>query len=103
MKLTQASGERLILPVGAGDKIFFDDDLPGFGLRLRDGGKRSWIAQYRIGVKQRRITIGTVETTRADEARKRAKSILSKVHLGGDPQLEKAEARAQASATLRDL
>ena len=103
MKLTQANAERLTLPVGARDKIFFDDDLPGFGLRLRDGGKRSWIAQYRVGAKQRRVSIGTVETTRADEARNRAKNILSKVYLGGDPQMEKAEARAQASATLRNL
>jgi hypothetical protein len=82
MKLTQANAERLTLPVGARDKIFFDEDLPGFGLRLRDGGKRSWIAQYRVGLKQRRVSIGTVETTRADEARNRAKNILSKVYLG---------------------
>ena len=33
-------------------------------------------------------------------ARQRAKDVLSKVHLGGDPQIEKAERRAQASVTL---
>jgi integrase len=46
------------------------------------------------------VTIGTVETLDADEARRRARSALSKVHLGTDPQLEKAEARAQAAVTL---
>jgi len=103
MKLTKASIARLGLPAGTRDKIFFDDDLPGFGLRFRDGGKRTWIAQYRVGAKQRRVTVGTVETTEAEEARKRAKSILSKVHLGADPQIEKAEARAQASSTLQTV
>lgn len=49
------------------------------------------------------MAIGTVESTDAEEARKRAKTILSRVHLGADPQIEKAEARAQASATLRAL
>jgi integrase len=82
-------------------KLFFDDDLPGFGFRIRDGGKRTWIAQYRIGKKQRRVTIGAAANTTAEEARKRAKGILSKVHLGADPQIEKAEARVQASSTVQ--
>jgi integrase len=73
---------------------------PGFGLRIRDGGKRTWIVQYRVGAKQRRVTLGTVETLNADEARKRARSALSKVHLGHDPQLEKGETRTQAVITL---
>jgi len=100
MKLTTATVQKLKLPAGAADKIFFDDGLSGFGLRVRDGGKRTWIAQYRVGTKQRRVTLGTVENLEAPAARQRAKDVLSKVHLGGDPQTEKAERRAQASVTL---
>ena len=44
--------------------------------------------------------MGTVENTGADEARRRAKTALSKVHLGHDPQMEKVERRAQAAVTL---
>ncbi len=100
MKLTTATAQKLKLPAGAADKIFFDDGLSGFGLRVRDGGKRTWIAQYRVGTKQRRVTLGTVENLDALAARQRAKDVLSKVHLGGDPQTEKAERRAQASVTV---
>lgn len=100
MKLTKASVEGLKLPDGKSEALVFDDALPGFGLRIRAGGKRTWIAQYRIGKKQRRVTLGTVGTVDADEARKRAKDVLSKVHLGSDPQMEKTEARARASVTL---
>jgi hypothetical protein len=89
---------------GTSDKIFFDEELPGFGLRLRQGGKRegkrSWIAQYRVGSKQRRVTVGTVKTTSLDAARNQARRVLAKVHLGGDPQAEKAERRARASITV---
>jgi integrase len=103
MRLTRAIVERLTLPPGTGDKIYFDDELPGFGLRLRQGGtregKRSWIAQYRVGSKQRRVTIGTVKTTSLDAARTLARRVLAKVHLGSDPQAEKAERRARASIT----
>ena len=100
MKLTAATLQKLKLPPGAADKIFFDDGLSGFGLRVRDGGKRTWIAQYRVGAKQRRVTLGTVENLDPQAARQRAKDVLSKVHLGGDPQTEKAERRAQASVTV---
>ena len=92
--MTQATLKMPSLPDGVKDKIFFDDDLPGFGLRIREGGKRTWIVQYRAGAKQRRMTLGTMKTLDGGEARKRAKTALSKTHLGHDPQSEKAAARA---------
>jgi integrase len=100
MKLTEAAVKTLALPPGVGDKILFDDALPGFGLRIREGGKRTWIVQYRVGAKQRRVTLGTTATLDAEKARKAAKTALSKTHLGQDPQAEKLEARAQAAVTL---
>jgi hypothetical protein len=38
VKLTQATIHGLILSSGKSEAIYFDDDLPGFGLRLRAGG-----------------------------------------------------------------
>ena len=59
MKLNQKNVARLALPPGKLEKRFFDDDLPGFGLRLRAGGKRTWIMQYRsAGGKNQTLTIG---------------------------------------------
>ena len=45
-------------------------------------------------------TIGTSRRSTPTRRASGAKSVLSKVHLGDDPQLEKAEARAQAAVTL---
>jgi Arm domain-containing DNA-binding protein len=100
MKLTKASVAKLELPEGKSEIIVCDDDLAGFGVRIRAGGKRTWITQYRIGAKQRRMTLGTLEALGEAEARKYARMALSKAHLGRDPQMEKAEARAQAAVTL---
>jgi integrase len=100
MKLTKSTVAKLQVPPGKSELIAFDAELPGFGVRLRAGGKRTWIAQYRLGTKQRRMTLGTLETVDEGEARRRAKAALAKVHLGLDPQTEKAEARAQAAITL---
>jgi hypothetical protein len=46
MKLTAKSTAGLKLPDGKRDHIEFDSDVPGFGLRLREGGSRTWIFQY---------------------------------------------------------
>lgn len=37
---------------GKPERIVFDDDIKGFGLRVREGGSQAWIYQYRIGSKQ---------------------------------------------------
>ena len=100
MRLTKANVAKLSLPEGKSELLVFDEALAGFGIRLRYGGKRTWIAQYRVGSKQRRMSLGSTETLDAEEARRRARSALSKVNLGTDPQIEKANARIKASVTI---
>lgn len=103
MKLTKATIAHLQLPDGKNDAIFFDDDAPGFGLRIRAGGKKTWIVQYRIGAMQRRVTLGTVNALDPEKARKAARDRLAQVTLGGDPQRDRMHARASAVITLGSL
>lgn len=100
MRLTKPNVNALKIPEGKSEAIVFDEQLPGFGVRLRAGGKRTWVAQYRIGSKQRRVTIGSVEALDLEEARRRAREIIARVQLGGDPQVEKHAARTRAHLTL---
>ncbi len=100
MRLTKQSVARLTIPQGKSEALIFDDALSGFGIRLRAGGRRTWVVQYRTGQKQRRVTLGTVEALDADAARKEAKSVLARAQLGSDPQAEKRLAAARASLTL---
>jgi len=100
MRLTKQNVNQLTIPDGKSEHIEFDETLPGFGVRLRIGGKPKWIVQYRIGKKQRRITIGSVEAIDPDQARSQAKTTIAKVQLGGDPQTDKHSVRAKAKETL---
>jgi integrase len=100
MKLNEQTVHSLTIPEGKSELIVFDEDLPSFGLRVRAGGKRTWICQYRIGKKQRRVTIGSLAAKNATKARIEAKTILAKVQLGQDPQTEKFTSREKASTTL---
>jgi integrase len=104
MRLDSRNLSRLKLPVDKTDAIYFDDDMAGFGLRLRASGdrvRRSWIAQYRAKGRTRRVLIGSADTLSAEQARAAAKKILAKVALGHDPQGDKVAARLKAARTLR--
>lgn len=96
MKLTQTSVARLTLPAGATDKIFFDDELEGFGLRIRKGGSRKWVYHYRQGGIQRRHTIGSAAVLGVDEARRKARKVQVAVDDGKDPAADKIAKRAAA-------
>jgi integrase len=101
MKLTATTVQKLALPKGKSELIVFDDEVPGFGLRLRDGGSRGWIFQYKIGAKQRRIALGAVKAIDHGKARDTAKDLYAKVRLGQDPAGQKAEAKATAHHTFK--
>jgi integrase len=100
MKLTAATVRSLALPAGVTDRIFFDDDLPRFGVRVRAGGSRTWIVQYGIGGKERKLPLGSVTALDPGKARSLAKDLLARVRLGEDPLALKHEAAARASETF---
>jgi integrase len=95
---------RLELPAGKSDVIFFDDDLAGFGYRLRRSGDRvlaSWVCQYRAHGRSRRALIGSAQALGTEQARSQAKKLLGAVALGRDPQAEKAAGRQRNGHSLK--
>jgi hypothetical protein len=89
VNLTAHSIATLRLGRGETDRIWFDDAVPGFGLRVRQGGSRAWIYQYKIGKKQRRLVIGQASAIKPAQAREIASQHHAKVKLGHDPASEK--------------
>jgi integrase len=87
------------LPAGSsGDAIYPDSDprsgVPGLCLRVRGGGSRTFIIQWRQGQFQRRATIGKVGVLSLDEARKAARKALVGIDEGSDPLAARAKSRA---------
>jgi integrase len=101
MKLTKRVLDAL-RPKPAHDVFLWDDELPGFGVRIKSSGIRSFIVQYRNSSSaSRRLTLGKFGVLTPDEARKMAKQVLAEAARGGDP----AEKRAQdrEAMTVREL
>jgi len=100
MKLNIKNTSELALPPGSRDAVFWDDDIAGFGIRIRAGGSRNWVYRYRIGKKQRAIKLGSANAVPLTVARKNASELAAKIALGADPALDKETARSEADNTF---
>ena len=67
------------------DYLIWDDELPGFGLRVFSSGKRSYVIQYRTKGRSRRYTIGLHGAWAPETARREAKVQLGRAAGGDDP------------------
>jgi integrase len=97
MQFTKSALTALALPEGKSDHVVWDDDLPGFGLRLR-GDTRRWVVQYRIGGQSRRESIGDPRRVSLEDARRTARQRFGIVAQGLDPAADKTRAKAEAEA-----
>jgi integrase len=90
------------LKPGSGDLFIWDDDLPGFGLRMKPSGAKSFLCQYRNrNGRSRRVTIGRYGVLTPEEARQEARRLLGDVARGGDPAEQRSTDRS--ALTVEDL
>src|SRR6516165_5248577 len=102
MKLSNRNVAALVRSAKKNDYVEWDDDLPGFGVRLR-GNKKTYLVQYRVGAQQRRESLGDVRKVKLENARAAARQRFAKVELNIDPRAERARAHAKAAAARRTL
>jgi Arm DNA-binding domain/Phage integrase family len=99
VKLTPAAIKALALS-GVSEKTFFDDDLAGFGVRVRASGAKSYVVQYKVHAKNRRLVLGPIESLDLAKARALAKDALARVRLGGDPAGERLERQRRVASAF---
>jgi integrase len=103
VKLNLKNTSALKLPLGSKDAVFWDDDIAGFGIRIREGGSRTWVYRYRRGSKQRSMKLGSAKSVPLSVARENASKLEAEVRLGGDPALKTQTANLAADTTFEVL
>jgi hypothetical protein len=99
-KLSKRTAEAL--DVRPSPYIVFDEQLPGFGVRVMPSGRRYFLVQYRRHGKTQRIMIGQFGPITAEIARTKARSLLGQARGGGDDAAASRNALRQ-SMTIQDL
>jgi integrase len=90
-KLNEKSVQKLkAKPPKEGDVIHFDKELPGFGLKVFSSGVASFVLNYYIHGRARRITIGKHPEWSVVAARNEAQELRRQIREGSDP-LEQRE------------
>src|SRR5262245_9117640 len=100
-KLTPAFVQKARAEPGAERSLFWDQDMPGFGLVVTASGHRSFIVQYRANGRSRRMTIDGVLSL--VEARKRARILLGDVAKDRDPLQERRNRISLAEDTFQSI
>lgn len=93
--------DRLQPPDGKSEIVQRDTEVKGFGVRVRPKGSKTYVFQYKLNGRPRKVTIGDTSTFTLAEARDRARRMKVEVRDGGDPASERK--KAKAATTVKEL
>lgn len=98
--LTQRAVDAM-RPPASGRVEYFDRMLPGFGLRVAAGGRKSWFVMYRVNGKKVRETIGTLASLPSvADARERARASVRQAQAGIHPVQARRATPGRAATTF---
>ena len=102
-KLTERTIERLDCPPGKRDRLVFDCEQRGLAVRVMAAGSKSYLAQYVIAGRKRRVPLGSVGAISLAAARDATRAVMGQVAQGLDPATErKLAAEGLKIAAQRD-
>ena len=89
MKLTEREIEKLACPPGKRDCMVFDTEQRGLAVRVVASGSKSYLAQYVVAGRKRRVPLGSVDAISLAAARIAARTVMGDVAKGTDPAAER--------------
>lgn len=100
-RITKTAIRDMATPT-SGQAWLYDTELPGFLVLCQASGRKTYVARYKAPAGNwRKLTLGNCAELDPDEARERARDVLSAARAGRDPAAELLKARQ--APTLADL
>jgi hypothetical protein len=78
---------------GSKETEYWDEKIPGFGIRVKPSGVKSYVIRYRTPSGQRRLTLGQHGRITPDQARELAKKRFHEISQQKDPSAQRREDR----------
>ena len=107
IRLTDAVVQRAALGDGQTDRVIWDTEVSGFGLRIRAASKTFILAYRPIGAgraaNMKRLKLGSADGLKVADARTLARVEIGRISSGVDPQAQRAEARRRETSSLSSL
>jgi integrase len=102
VKLSDKEVRNIAAPT-ANNRVTYDTEVKGFGVRTTAAGAKSFVLNYRADGRERRITIGSFPDWTVAAARHQAKLLKRGIDLGEDPMGERhAERESPTVKALAD-
>ena len=102
IRLTDRTIRSLKVPA-KGQVEYWDLSRPGFGVRVSEGGTKTFVLTYRVGRASRRLTMGSHPGLSLADARELAKTYRREIAAGNDPAAaKKGQREALTVKTLCD-
>lgn len=105
-RLTERRIESLSFdPSGSTRQFGWDTDVPGFGVRLYQSGRKCYVLQYWLTGRRRLMQLGEAGVMPLEQARELARAARAKVNQDIDPLMERTTARQERAeaGTLSEL
>jgi len=90
---------KALKPPSDGNRIYYDDEINGFGVRITAAGAVSFVLNYYFAGRERRITIGRYPEWSADAARDEVLTLRQKITKRIDPLDERERGRGEPLMT----
>jgi integrase len=87
-----------------GEKVYWDEELRGFGVRVLSSGIKSFIIYRRLSpTEQYKETLGRIGELKIGEARRIAEARIGEIANGKDPVADRRKAKANTFAALAEV
>lgn len=90
---------KALKPPARGNRVRWDGELPGFGVRITAAGVVSFVLSYRTAGRKHRFTIGRYPELTATAARAEALTLRNDVRQGRDPLEAKHKERTEPTVS----
>ena len=85
------------------DTVYWDSELPGFGVRVYPSGTKHYVVQTRARGTAKRLTVGRHGVITPEQARQRAALIIARIKAGETPVPEPLMPRRADEPTVAEL